>query len=81
MACPSGQRLTLPVIARLEPARVPAPDGEAGPRTGGDQPRGPRSAAPRKRRPNKGVRVPESAKPAPRPLTDEQQCERLSRVR
>ncbi|WP_149259809.1 hypothetical protein [Actinomadura sp. K4S16] len=74
---PSGQRLTLPVIARPEPAHAPAPGGEAGPRTGGDLAREPRAAAPRKRRPNRGVRVPESAKPAPRPLTDEQQCERL----
>lgn len=72
-----GQRAMLPVIARPESADTSGPGGGAGPRTGGDRPQERESAAPRKRRPNKGVPVPESAKPASRPLTDEQQCERL----
>ncbi len=73
----SGQRFSLPVVARPGPGGAPGPAGEAGSRTGGDRPQERKSAAPRKQRPNKGVPVPESAKPASRPLTDEQQCERL----
>ncbi|TDC55590.1 hypothetical protein E1281_11695 [Actinomadura sp. KC345] len=74
---PGGQRQMLPVNARPEAGQGSGLDGEAGTRTGGDRPGERESAAPRKQRPNKGVRVPESAKPAPRPLADEQHCERL----
>ncbi|TDD63671.1 hypothetical protein [Actinomadura rubrisoli] len=74
----SGQRRTLSVIARPTSVRTTAEGGEKRPRIGDDRPQERKSEAPRKRRPNKGVRVPESAKPAaPRALTDEQQCERM----
>ncbi|QKG21077.1 hypothetical protein [Actinomadura verrucosospora] len=74
----SGQRRILPVIARPATPQTTAEGGETTPRIGDDRPQQRKSEAPRKRRPNKGVRVPESAKPAPpRALTDEQQCERM----
>ncbi|MFG1999726.1 hypothetical protein ACGFNU_11320 [Spirillospora sp. NPDC048911] len=76
----SGERSTLPIIARPATAKA----AEAAPRTGDDRQGEPDTKAPRephpkarRPRPNKGVPVPESAKPAPRPLTDDDHLERL----
>ncbi|MGW3771307.1 hypothetical protein [Actinomadura verrucosospora] len=82
-----GKRAALPVIARPTPGedsdngRQDAPKAAA--RTGGDRDGQQGSKTPRKRRPNKGVPVPEAAKPAPktsRDRTDEELQDQLAEL-
>lgn len=84
---PRGTRTALPVIARPTSGNAtengPQTAPKAAARTNGDRDgqQGPRT--PRKRRPNKGVPVPEAAKPAPktsRDRTDEELQEQLAEL-
>jgi hypothetical protein len=65
---PAGARTALPVVARSTVEAPAEPTGEGSPRTAAELPRRARPGTSRKR-PNKGVRVPPSARPsaAPKP--------------
>lgn len=81
-----GNRAALPVVARPTPSEAGESGRQDAPkaaRTGDDRDGQQGSKTPRKRRPNKGVPVPEAAKPAPktsRDRTDEELQEQLAEL-
>lgn len=81
-----GKRAALPVIARPTPGEDSEngrQDASRAARTGGDRDGQQGSKTPRRRRPNKGVPVPEAAKPAPktsRDRTDEELQDQLAEL-
>ncbi|WUI01945.1 hypothetical protein OHR68_09080 [Spirillospora sp. NBC_00431] len=78
---PLGNRPALPVIARPVRAKTGKAVPKGAVRTGGDRDGRPGAGTPRRPRPNKGVPVPEAAKPAPktsRDRTDDELREQLA---
>ncbi|TMQ96813.1 hypothetical protein ETD83_20885 [Actinomadura soli] len=67
---PLGNRPALTVIARPTPVKTGKGTGKSTVRTGGDRDAQPDAGTPRRPRPNKGVPVPEAAKPLPRTSRD-----------